>query len=76
MPADHLRSHTEQPSDLDKVRSIGHYRQLELIGEIGDWNRAAYDQAKEWAGQLGINWVFDPQGFNPEAVLSQIRRMG
>ena len=75
MSADRLRSHTE-PSDLDKVRSIGHYRQLELIGEIGDWNRDARDQAKEWARQFGINWVFDPREFDPETVLSQIKRRG
>ena len=75
MSPDQLRPRPE-PSDLEKVKAIGRYRALELIGEIGEWNEADRDQAKEWASEFGINWVFDPNGFNPQAVLSQIQRGG
>jgi len=75
MLPDRLRPRPE-PSDLEKVKAIRDYRRIELIGEIGDWNRADRDQAKKWAREFGINWVFDPDGFDPRAVLSQIKRSG
>ncbi len=64
------------PSMLEKVQAIKRYRQIELIGEIGDWNREELQQAKQWARELGINWVFDPNRFNPQAVASRIQRIG
>jgi hypothetical protein len=64
------------PTDLEKVQAIRRFRSLELIGDLKVTQRDAYLQAKGWARQLGINWVFSPADFDPEAVLSHIRRMG
>lgn len=64
------------PTDLDKVRTIRRFRSLELIGDLTVSQRDEYLQAKGWARQLGIDWVFDPEDFDPEAVLSHIRRIG
>lgn len=58
------------PSTLGKLRYIKKARQHELWGE---YNIVDIPQAKTWARELGINFVFNPDEFDPETVLLSVR---
>ncbi len=61
---------------LQKVQAIKRFRGLELIGEIGPWNKEEQQETKKWARELGINWVFNPSTFNPRAVALRVQGIG